>query len=91
MHWANPDFYSRLQMPWGVMPMVATFGVLTVGILFFVLVVWTIAWKGMALWKAAREGHKGWFIALLIINTAGILEILYIYIFSKKSSSVNKE
>ncbi len=69
------------------MPVAAMIGVFMVGVLFFVLVVWTLAWKGMALWQAARAGHKGWFVALLIINTAGILEILYLYVFSKKPSS----
>ena len=47
-------------------------------------IIWTIYWKGLALWKAAKRNERGWFIALLIINTLGILEILYIYIFSRK-------
>lgn len=46
--------------------------------------VWTIPWKGAALWRAARNGHKAWFVALLLVNTLAILEILYIFIFSKK-------
>jgi hypothetical protein len=84
MNWANPEFYSRWQMPWGVMPFSAMFGMFMVGTFFFLLVVWSLAWKGMALWKAARAGHRGWFVALLLINTVGILEILYIYVLSKK-------
>ena len=57
----------------------------TVGQLVFVLIVaWTLYWKGMALWTSARNKEKWWFIALLVINTLGILEILYIYVFSKK-------
>ena len=48
------------------------------------LMVWALVWKGFALWRAARDGHKKWFIALLVINTAGIFEILYIYIFSER-------
>ena len=55
------------------------------GFLFFPLIIWSLLWKGMALWKAARLGQKGWFIALLVINTVGILDILYIYVFAKKS------
>ena len=47
-------------------------------------VVWTLPWKGVALWKAARAGSLKWFIALLVVNTLGVLEILYIFIFSKK-------
>jgi uncharacterized protein YpmS len=38
----------------------------------------------MALWKAAQLKHKRWFIILLVVNTIGILEILYLFVFSKK-------
>ena len=55
-------------------------------ILLGILAVWTIPWKGVALWKSAHRKEKWWFIALLVINTIGILEILYIFIFSRKSS-----
>lgn len=53
-------------------------------ILFFVLLAWSLYWKGVALWKSAREGHQRWFIVMLILNTLGILEILYLYIFAKR-------
>lgn len=46
------------------------------------ILVWTLPWKGFALWKSARKGHLGWFIVLLIINTLGILDILYIFVIS---------
>lgn len=48
------------------------------------VVIWTFAWKGLALWKAARLSHRNWFIALLILNTFGIVEIIYIYFVAKK-------
>ncbi|PJE75689.1 hypothetical protein COV04_03770 [Candidatus Uhrbacteria bacterium CG10_big_fil_rev_8_21_14_0_10_48_11] len=48
------------------------------------LAVWVIPWKGVAPWRAARRHDLGWFIALLIINTVGILEIIYIFDFSKR-------
>jgi hypothetical protein len=51
------------------------------------LLVWSMFWKGWALWKAARAGSKVWFIALLILNTVGILEILYIFAFGKTKDS----
>jgi len=54
------------------------------GIWFFLLIIWSLFWKGLALWKAAREGSKVWFMVLFILNTAGILDILYLYVFSKK-------
>ena len=51
---------------------------------FLPLVVWTLVWKGVALWKAARKGDKPWYIALLVINLVGLLEIVYIFYFSKR-------
>ena len=51
---------------------------------FLALIVWVAVWKGMALWRAARDGQKWWFIGLLVVNTLGILEILYIYVISPR-------
>ncbi|KKP59462.1 MAG: Membrane protein [Candidatus Magasanikbacteria bacterium GW2011_GWC2_34_16] len=51
-----------------------------------VFAVWSIFWKGWAMWIAARQGQKVWFGALLVVNTLGILEILYIFIFSKSQT-----
>ena len=51
--------------------------------LLMVITVWALAWKLGALWKSARKGSIVWFIVLGIVNTVGILEILYIFIFSK--------
>ena len=50
-----------------------------------ILIVWSLVWKGIALWKAARNSHQAWFVVMLIVNTIGILEIIYIYGFAKKS------
>lgn len=50
----------------------------------FLTVLWVLPWKGIALWKAAKNNQKGWFVALLLINTFAILEILYIFVFCKK-------
>jgi len=54
------------------------------GLFMLALVIWTIYWKYQAIWYAVKHDHKWWFIAFLVINTVGILEILYLYIFSKK-------
>jgi len=53
-----------------------------VGALLIILI-WSLIWKGVALWTAARKNHLVWFIVLLVVNTVGILEILYIFLFSK--------
>lgn len=46
--------------------------------LLLVLAVWDIAWKGFALWRAAKNNHKAWFVALMIFNSIGILPIIYL-------------
>ena len=51
---------------------------------FALLIIWSMVWKGIALWKAARNSHTAWYVVMLIVNTAGILEIIYIFGFSKK-------
>ncbi len=51
---------------------------------------WSLAWKGWALWLAARRGEKAWFIALLVINTLGVLEIVYIFAVAKQRVSVDE-
>lgn len=47
------------------------------------LLVWSVVWKGLALWRAARLSERWWFVAILLINTLGVLEILYLYVFSR--------
>lgn len=49
-------------------------------------ILWSLAWKGFALWRAARNAHRNWFIVLLLVNTVGILEMLYIFAFSQKKN-----
>jgi|TARA_Y100000310_G_scaffold285136_1_gene308377 predicted membrane protein len=51
--------------------------------LLAVLLIWTLFWTGTAMWKAAKKNSPFWFIALLIINTLGLLEILYLFVFSE--------
>jgi len=36
--------------------------------------------RGIALYKSARKGQTAWFVALLIINSMGILPIIYLLI-----------
>lgn len=55
-----------------------------------IISVWSLVWKGLALWKSARKTHLVWFIVLLVVNTVGILEILYIYIFSEMRKGKTK-
>ena len=65
---------------------------LTTAIIILTIVgIWSLVWKGFALWKSARKNSLIWFIILLIVNTIGILEILYIYIFSEMKFDERKK
>jgi hypothetical protein len=49
-----------------------------------VLAIWELVWKFIALWKAAKNNHLVWFICIVVINTAGILPIIYLLLSQKK-------
>jgi hypothetical protein len=48
--------------------------------------IWAAPWKGVALWKAAGNKQLAWFVCIFIFNTLAILEIIYIFGFSKKKT-----
>lgn len=48
------------------------------------LVLWELVWKGFALWRAARLKMTGWFIAMLLINSAGVVPITFILVTKKR-------
>lgn len=52
--------------------------------LLFALLAWSLFWKGRALWRSARRGNRWWFIGLLLVNSLGILEIVYLYHFGRE-------
>lgn len=58
-------------------------------IMQYILLVWSIAWKGVALWNSSKNDQKNWFIAVLVINTLGILEIIYLFGFAKKKMTLS--
>ncbi len=55
-------------------------------ILFIIAFIWNVFWKGIGLWRASKNNQKIWFIIILIINTFGILEILYLAFFQKQKA-----
>jgi len=52
--------------------------------LVIIFIVWSLFWKGFSMWRAARNNQSWWYVALLIINTVGLLEIIYLAFFQKK-------
>jgi hypothetical protein len=57
-------------------------------LLITILAIWSSIWKAIALWVAGRNGHMAWFIVLFIVNTLGILEIIYIFAVGRKKQQV---
>jgi hypothetical protein len=51
------------------------------------LVILDVVLKGLSLWKSARNGQKFWFIALLIVNSAGILPGIYLLFFQRNKKA----
>ena len=49
----------------------------------YVILVWSIIWRGLALWHSAKNSQRNWFVILLVINTVGILDIIYLFRFAK--------
>jgi len=50
-----------------------------------ILIIWTFIWKGLALWKSAKLNQPVWFVVILLVNTIGILELIYLILYSKHS------
>ncbi len=71
-------FFEVMMNQWGI----PLWAMCIMGFIF----VWSYAWKLAALWKSARKGSIIWFIVLALVNTVGILEILYIFVFSEMKS-----
>lgn len=57
---------------------------------FVLMAIWSLVWKGLALWQAAKKNDKAWYVVLLIVNTVGILEIIYLYLISPSEKSGKK-
>jgi len=51
--------------------------------LFVPFLIWSFFWKGWALWKSAHKRQLIWFVALLMLNTLGFLEIVYIFFLNR--------
>lgn len=47
------------------------------------LVLWEGFWKGLALWHSGRRGQPWWFVILLVVNSVGILSIVYLFAIAK--------
>ncbi|HVA96231.1 MAG TPA: DUF5652 family protein [Candidatus Acidoferrales bacterium] len=52
-------------------------------VVLYILFLWSLFWKGIALWRASQLKQRNWFVVMLVLNTIGILEIVYLFRFAK--------
>jgi hypothetical protein len=48
------------------------------------LMLWELVWKGLGMWRAGRKNQPVWFVLILILNTLGILPIVYLVLSKDK-------
>lgn len=70
------DIISTSMFGWGVPPV-------WFPAVLLIITVWSLFWKGLALWHSSRRKQPWWFVILLIVNTIGILEIIYLFVVAK--------
>ncbi|HHD92246.1 MAG TPA: hypothetical protein ENL06_01300 [Candidatus Portnoybacteria bacterium] len=58
--------------------------------MLWLILLWVVPWKGYGLWKAAQNKDQIWFVAILVLNTLGILPIIYIFFINKNKKVKNK-
>ncbi|HUD03098.1 MAG TPA: DUF5652 family protein [Candidatus Paceibacterota bacterium] len=71
-HWGEQGWF--INMPFWSAPLLS---------LIVLAALWSIFWKGLALWHSGRRGDAWWFVILLFVNTLGILEIIYLFAVAK--------
>ena len=52
--------------------------------LLIAAVAWNLGWKAASLWRAAKNDSKPWFAALLLSNTMGILDGIYLFVVDRR-------
>jgi len=55
-------------------------------VILVLLSIWSLVWKGVALWRSSKNNQRNWFITLLVLNTFGILEMVYLFYFQAKTN-----
>jgi len=56
-----------------------------------IVILWELIWKGLALYRAGKKQQPIWFVLILILNTMGILPIIYLIISKDKIKSKKRK
>jgi hypothetical protein len=52
--------------------------------IIILITVWDLTWRCVAVWNSTKNNQKVWSIMFVLLQTAGILPILYMLFFQKK-------
>jgi hypothetical protein len=55
------------------------------------LIIWELTWKGLGLYRAGKKQQPIWFVLILIVNSMGILPIIYLLISKDKIKSKKRK
>ena len=83
----QPDFISQeilASQAWVTPFIVTVFG------LIMLLALGDVALKGWAMWRAAKMEKPYWFVALLIVNSLGILPAIFLLITKEEYARLPK-
>lgn len=78
MYWNMRDYYTN------------DFGFGLLNLFLIPVVIFDLVLRGFALWKSARKGQNIWFIFLLVVNSMGILPIIYLILNRDVEKEVKK-
>ena len=59
--------------------------------LLIFIAIWEVIWKGLALWRTARQDKSTWFVLILVLNTVGILPMVYLYFYDDEFGILKKK
>ena len=79
--------YTSLPAQAGMMSWGSNWGPFGAG--FSLFIIWSLVWKGLALWRSAKEDNRYWFIAFLVVHTGGLLELAYLFFFADNTLSLS--
>ena len=50
---------------------------------------WDLFWRGWGLWRAGRRNQPVWFVVMLVINSLGIIPIIYLLTHQQEHTNEN--
>lgn len=51
---------------------------------------WALIWKAFALYRAGANRSPGWFTAILLVNSLGLLEMSYLFVFGTRKRATTR-